>query len=224
MERGAFFTMKNQQYLCINDSIALHFNERDPILSDLIRMIGELSIPVTTHYFENLVMSIIGQQLSSKAAATIKSRVKMLLSEITPQTLLKTEEESLRKVGVSYAKIAYIKDLSTKIANKELDLDTLPLLDDPDVIKKLTQVKGIGKWTAEMFLIFSLARLDVVSVGDAGLQRAARWLYDLPERKDGNYLAEHIHKWTPYCSIAALYLWEAIDRGYLDSGKKISEL
>ena len=103
----------------------------------------------------------------------------------------------------------------------EVTLDNLQDLDNTELLKQLTSVKGIGAWTAEMFLIFTLGRPDVMSIGDAGLQRAAKWLHTLADRKDGNYLGEIAPNWAPYRSFASLYLWRAIDMGYVDSGLQV---
>ncbi|MDR6883413.1 hypothetical protein [Bacillus sp. 3255] len=135
-------------------------------------------------------MSIISQQLSAKAAATIKARVKLAVPEFTPEQVLAADEAAIRQCGVSFPKIRYIRDLSSKVIAGELRLDNLRELDNEELLRQLTGVKGIGVWTAEMFMIFALGRADVMSVGDAGLQRAARWLHQLDERKDGNYLGQ----------------------------------
>ncbi|MDD9270678.1 DNA-3-methyladenine glycosylase family protein [Paenibacillus sp. GCM10023248] len=169
-------------------------------------------------------MSIISQQLSAKAAATIKARVKLAVPEFTPEQVLAVDEAAIRQCGVSFPKIRYIRDLSSKVIAGELRLDNLRELDNEELLRQLTGVKGIGVWTAEMFMIFALGRADVMSVGDAGLQRAARWLHQLDERKDGNYLGQIAPAWAPYRSFASLYLWQAVDQGFVDSGLPIEQL
>lgn len=193
----------------------------DSKLASLIELVGDLTLTPSYKPFESLVMSIISQQLSAKAAATIKARVKLILPTVTPELVLAVEEEAVRQCGVSYPKIRYIRDLSAKVLNGEVTLDNLQDLDDSELLKQLTSVKGIGAWTAEMFLIFTLGRPDVMSIGDAGLQRAAKWLHSLPDRKDGNYLGVIAPNWAPYRSFASLYLWSAIDMGYVDSGLQV---
>jgi DNA-3-methyladenine glycosylase II len=149
----------------------------------------------------------------------------MLCPEFTPEHVKQIPVEHLREAGVSRPKIAYIHDLCAKIESNELDFDGIHQLDNQEIIKKLTSVKGIGKWTAEMFLIFSLGRTDVLSLADVGLQRAAKWLYSgMPVDAPDKYLEQYGPKWHPYESIVSLYLWEAVDRGYVDSGKSIDEL
>lgn len=206
--------------------IALRNN--DIILNDLFLLIGNIELTIRNNYFESLVMSIIGQQLSSKAASTIRARVRDLCSnyggEISPTTITLIPTDQLRNAGVSNAKITYIMNLTERVLNKEIDFNEISSLDNSEIIKILSKTKGIGKWTAEMFLIFSLGRKDVLSVADAGLQRAAKWLYKLQDREDGNYLEQLRFRWNPYESLVSLYLWEAIDRGYVDSGKTIEEL
>ncbi|MCY9666166.1 DNA-3-methyladenine glycosylase [Paenibacillus alginolyticus] len=199
----------------------LTLSQADSKLASLIELIGDLTLTPSYKPFESLVMSIISQQLSAKAAATIKARVKLILPDVTPELVLAVEEEAIRQCGVSYPKIRYIRDLSSKVIAREVELDNLQALDNTELLKQLTSVKGIGSWTAEMFLIFTLGRPDVMSIGDAGLQRAAKWLHTLSDRKDGNYLGEIAPNWAPYRSFASLYLWRAIDRGFVDSGLQV---
>ncbi|NOV02587.1 DNA-3-methyladenine glycosylase family protein [Paenibacillus planticolens] len=201
----------------------LALSEADSRLACLIRLVGELTLTPSSSPFESLAMSIISQQLSAKAAATIKARVKLIVPEFTPELILAADEVAIRQCGVSFPKIRYIRDLSSKILAGEVRLDSLQELDNAELLKQLTSVKGIGVWTAEMFMIFALGRPDVMSVGDAGLQRAARWLHQLEERKDGNYLAQIAPPWTPYRSFASLFLWRAVDMGFVDSGLPVED-
>lgn len=196
----------------------LALSEADNRLACLIRLVGELTLTPSSSPFESLAMSIISQQLSAKAAATIKARVKLIVPAFTPELVLAADEVAIRQCGVSFPKIRYIRDLSTKVVEGDLRLDALHELDNEELLKQLTSVKGIGVWTAEMFMISALGRQDVMSVGDAGLQRAARWLHQMEERKDGNYLGQIAPAWSPYRSFASLYLWRAVDMGFVDSG------
>lgn len=191
-------------------------SQTDPQLGKLIAMIGDLTIELRDNYFESLVRSVIGQQLSVKAASTIWNRTRELCGEITPDKILATSDDLFRSAGLSKAKVAYVKDLSGKVRSGELALLTLHHLANDDVIAALKQVKGIGQWTAEMFLIFSLGRLDILSLGDAGLQRAAVWLYGQEAGQTGVDLAHIGQQWAPNRTIGSLYLWEAINRGYVD--------
>jgi DNA-3-methyladenine glycosylase II len=210
-------------HLTMQDESIRTLCQADPRMEMLIQLVGDVTIPLGTDPFHSLAMSIIGQQLSAKAANTIKGRVKLLAPEFTPVHVRAIDVELFRQAGVSYAKISYIHDLCDKIMAQDVRLDTLQELDQDDLIKHLTSIKGIGKWTAEMFLIFSLGKPDVLSLGDAGLQRAARWLHQLDERKDGNYLGQVARLWSPYRSYASLYLWESIDLGFVDSGLTLEQ-
>ncbi|CAM2923470.1 DNA-3-methyladenine glycosylase 2 family protein [Paenibacillus sediminis] len=216
--------MEKMLSLTLNDPRVVTLCKQDSRLGELIHCIGDLTTQLRTNYFDSLISSIIGQQLSVKAAATIRRRVIEAVPEFTPDTIYNTEDKVFRSAGVSLSKISYMKDLCLKVMQGEIHLEQLHLLEDEEVIKALTTVKGIGKWTAEMFLIFSLGRMNVLSFGDAGLQRAAQWLYELEERKDRKYLEQCAHKWEPYCTAASLYLWEAINQGYVDCGKSITDI
>lgn len=187
----------------------------DERMAWLIDRIGELRIRLNPDPFQSLALSIIGQQLSVKAAATIKERVRALAPDFTPEALLALDAETLRSAGLSRAKAASIHDLSAKTASGELDVSRLGEMEDEDIIAMVSAVKGIGRWTAEMFLMFSLGRPDVLSVGDFGLQRSAKWLYGMEERPDKKYIEHHAHKWAPYRSAASFYLWEAINRNVI---------
>jgi DNA-3-methyladenine glycosylase II len=208
-------------HLCPQHPAITFLKQADRKLGALIELIGALTLTPSSNPYESLVMSIISQQLSAKAATTIKSRVKLILPRITPEHVLAANEEAIRQCGVSYPKIRYIRDLSDKVLTGEVMLDDLHQLDSDVLMKQLTSVKGIGTWTAEMFLIFSLDRPDVTSLGDAGLQRAAKWLHGLEDRHDSNYLGQIAPAWAPYRSFASLYLWRSIDMGYVDSGLQV---
>lgn len=167
-------------------------------------------------YFEDLVGAIVSQQLSTKAAETIFRRLKDLFKDrrLTPEGVLKLNDEKARKAGMSYQKIKYIKDLATKVQNKALNLTKLDALSDGEVIAQLISVKGIGQWTAEMFLIFTLKREDVFSHGDLGLNNAVKKIYKL--QKYSEKTAEKIiSKWSPYKTYAALILWKSLDKNRL---------
>lgn len=175
-------------------------------------MIGPIHIPLRTNYYQSIVKQIIGQQLSLKAAATICDRLDQIWPNFEAEKFNLISDHALRCVGVSRPKINYIKDLTEKYLNGDINLSTIATLDDRDVIELLTTVKGIGKWTAEMFLIFSLGRLNVLSYGDISIQNTIKWLYQIgkeaPLELDGFY-----NKWSPYNTIVSLYLWEALDSG-----------
>ena len=161
--------------------------------------------------FHMLANSIISQQLSTKAAATIKQRVGVLVGvPFETSKVLSVSTEKLRGAGLSQAKTRYIRELAAYVIDGRLDFDTIISLDDEFVIEKLIVVPGIGRWTAEMFLLFGLKRLDVLAVGDAGLQRAARNLYG-KKRKSATLLPRVAEDWRPYRSIASWYLWRSLE-------------
>ena len=162
--------------------------------------------------FSSLAEAIVYQQLNGKAAVTIFKRFAALVGEpITPEGILKLSDEQLRSVGLSKQKSAYLKDLAAKTASGLLDFSGLPELPDEEVIKHLTQVKGIGVWTAHMFLLFSLRRPNVLPTGDYGVQMAVKKHYKkrkLPKPKDMEKIAR---AWEPYRSIACWYMWRSLD-------------
>jgi len=199
---------------------------RDEKLDVLFRLVGDVAFEPRGRPFESLVLAVIGQQLSTKAARTIEKRVRDLCGggEITPDSILSLEFSRLREAGVSAAKITCMLDLARKVKDGQIDLETLDALENRQIIDLLTQVKGIGRWTAEMFLIFSLGRPNVLSAGDFGLKRAVKWLYQMEDRSDGKYVEQHGDRWDPYQSVVSLYLWKAIDLGFADSGRSAEEL
>jgi DNA-3-methyladenine glycosylase II len=156
--------------------------------------------------FRTLASSIMGQQLSAKAAATIRARVEVLVPGFDPEIFLATAPDALRQAGLSAAKIRSVRDLALRVNDGRLDLAALAGLSDEEAIAELTTVPGIGRWTAEMFLIFGLRRPNVLALNDAGLRRAARLLYG-----DDTSLEEVGLLWQPYCSVASWYLWRHLD-------------
>lgn len=186
----------------------------DPILTPIIDAIGEINWPIDPNLFGSLVSAIIAQQLSGRAAKTIEQRFMALFDvtrPFTPANVAATPTEKLREVGLSGQKASYVLDLASRVADGSLDLDALPQMDDEEVISRLLPVKGIGRWTAEMFLIFSLGRLDVLPVDDLGLRTAVQrhyGLHHLPKKPDLIDLAE---PWRPYRTVATLYLWQSLN-------------
>lgn len=184
----------------------------DPALGKLFSQCGPIEVPLQEDYFLSIASAIVGQQLSNHVADVLWARLMLLVDQtLSPHIILSLEDESLRQIGISYSKIKYLKALSTAVLSKSLQLDRLHLLDDEEIVRQLTQVKGIGPWTAEMFLIFSMGRTDVFSVEDGGLQRAVKWLYKLDEIPNREELLRISGQWKPYRTVAALYLWRAID-------------
>lgn len=192
-----------------------HFKKSDPKLYAVMVAVGELqTLPrrETKDYFVSLVDSIIGQQLSGKVADVIFARFKNLFKggKITPQAVLKLNDEKIRGIGVSYSKIKCIKDLAQKVKDRQIRLEKLERLPDEEVVIELVKVKGIGRWTAEMFLMFTLKREDVFSHGDLGLNNAIKKIYKLPDYSQAR-VEKLVCKWSPYKSYASRTLWRSLD-------------
>jgi DNA-3-methyladenine glycosylase II len=184
---------------------------RDPVLGAVIRQVGACGLAGHQHSdpLNAIVSSIVSQQLSGKAAATIFSRVLALMpgGRVSVDLLASLDEKALREAGLSRQKIGYLRDLSLHITNGSLELGRLDALTDDEVIAQLTAVKGIGRWTAEMFLMFRLGRPDVLPVGDLGIVTGVQRLYKLRKRPNAARLTAIGEVWRPYRSIACWYLW-----------------
>lgn len=194
--------------------VLAHFKKKDQIIYTLLQNYShEIKIKSSTDYFFSLVESIISQQLSLKAANTIINRFIALFDNetITASSLIAQKDQDLRNVGMSWSKVSYIKNIAKAVQDKELDFVLLEHLKDEEVIKILTKIKGIGVWTAEMFLIFSMGREDVFSATDIGLQNAIKNNYKLSEKPKQEYIKELSSKWKPYRSYAALALWQSLN-------------
>ncbi len=195
------------------NSAAIEHLSRDPVMKGLTDKYGQLEFRAHQEdIFAEIVDSIVSQQLSGKVAAVIYSRFEGLFPEkkIQPEAILKIDDAKLRSVGISWAKVKYIKDLAGKAADGTLQLAKLASLADDEVIEHLTQVKGIGRWTAEMILMFALGRPDVFSLGDLGLRTAVSQLYFV-ERSDLIKIEEISRQWSPHRSLASRYLWKSLE-------------
>jgi DNA-3-methyladenine glycosylase II len=162
--------------------------------------------------WEAVARAIVGQQLSTKAAASIWGKLQGLFggSTPTPEELLRRRPQTLRKAGLSNAKVEFLRDLAARVKDGRLDLKRLSKLPDEDVIAELIEVKGVGRWTAEMFLIFHLARPDVVSTGDLGIRRAVQIAYGMTELPGPEELEKLAEDWRPHRTLACLYLWRSL--------------
>lgn len=184
----------------------------DPILENLAKQYpAPKFINKSEFLFESLIESVISQQLSVKASDTIFGRFKALFKTKTfpkPQEVLTMEDETLRSAGISYGKISYIKAIAKAFEGKQLDHNKLAQLSDEEVIVELTKIKGIGRWTAEMTLIFTLNRPDIFSLGDLGLRNAITKLYGITDKKEMLALSE---RWKPHRSTASWYLWRSLE-------------
>jgi DNA-3-methyladenine glycosylase II len=188
---------------------------RDPVLAALIRQHGPcgLADALRVDHFAALARAIIFQQLSTKAASTIHTRLLALMpgNRATPEGIAGITDEQFRSVGVSRQKAMYLRDLSGKVLSGDVVLDAVHTLDDEAVIAALTKVKGVGRWTAEMFLMFRLHRPDVLPVGDLGILTAVQKAYRLRKRPTPDRLRKLGDAWKPYRSIACWYLWRSLD-------------
>ena len=190
-------------------------SKQDLLIGNLIKSIGNYSIQIHDNLFESLLKSIIYQQLAGNAANAIYSRFLSLYDDTlpTPEQIISTSDTVLRfTVGLSFKKIEYIKNLSTKIISGELNIQVLSDMQDEEVINELVKVKGIGRWTAEMFLIFSLQRKDVFPLDDLGVKKAIKKLYNLSNWPTREYMIEVSSRWKPYRSIATWYLWKSLSK------------
>ncbi len=185
-----------------------HLCTADPQLAPWIEQIGPFALQVQPHGFVTLAYAIISQQISLAAARAIRNRLETALGELTPAAILAAEESTLRAAGLSAQKSAYLRDLAGRIASGHLELARFPMLDDETIISQLTAVKGIGRWTAEIYLMFALGRLDVLPAADLGLRDAARLVYALPRLPSPRELLALGERWRPYRSVACWYLWQ----------------
>jgi len=190
------------QYLCKVDSN----------LERIIKIVGKYYINIRNDPFQSLVESIIYQQLAGKAANAIYNRFINYYNnkQITPTLILNSPNDNLKKVGLSNRKIDYLKDLALHVYDGRINLEELPKMNDDEIINKLVNVKGIGRWTSEMFLIFSLGRQDILPVTDLGVRKAIQKIYSLSELPKPNIMMEIAKPWRPYRSIATWYLWKSL--------------
>jgi DNA-3-methyladenine glycosylase II len=192
---------------------AVGFLKRDPNLAKIIKRVGNYQIKKRNNHFAVLVESIISQQLAGAAAEAIFARFKKLYPKFpTSRQILDTKNVKLRSVGLSGMKVEYLKDLAQKIEDEKLKMRSLSKMTDDEVIEHLTQVKGIGRWTAEMFLIFSLGRLDVLPTGDLGLRKGVQLAFSLSELPKPKEVEDIGKRWKPYRSVATWYLWKSLEK------------
>ena len=184
-----------------------YLKKKDEQLGMFIEQIGKLEREVTPDLFSALISSIVSQQISTKAAATVWNRLKERLKEVTPQSVVHTSIEDIQQCGLSTRKATYIKGIADAVINGDIDLKELAHLSDEDVIKRLSALNGIGVWTAEMLLLFSLQRSDIVSYNDLGIRRGMMRLYGLEDLTKDQFNT-YKERYSPYGSVASLYLWE----------------
>jgi len=192
-----------------------HLTSHDKKLSSIIKASGPCRLKPHKDHYGELVGSIVGQQLSAVAAGAIWRRLLELFDGKMPEPaqLIKIDDENLRGVGLSRPKIRYVKDLAQHVLDGRLDLDHISTMPNDQLIEQLTAVKGLGEWSAHMFMIFGLGRLDVLPVGDLGVRKAVMNLYGLKELPDPPTMVTIANKnsWHPYESVAAWYCWQSLD-------------
>lgn len=191
---------------------ALRHLRRDPILARVIDMVPtKFEIKPSRNRYRSLIESIITQQLSGHSAAAISTRFKGLyaLRYPRPADVVNTPDSKLRESGLSWRKIECIKEISKKIDAHEIRLDRLNSMPDEEIIDTLVQVRGIGRWTAEIFMIFGLGRVDVLPVGDLGLRKGVKIFYSMSEMPSEDEVKEIAHGWSPYRTVATWYIWKA---------------
>ena len=191
----------------------LHLKKADPLLGSVIDRVGAYRMQYREPTFETLVRSIVYQQLSGKVASVIFGRLAAAVpgGQLTPRGILKLTPARMRKCGLSKQKTAYIRDLARQTSRGHLVFETLADLPDEQVIELLTQIKGIGVWTAHMFLMFALERPNVLPTGDLGIRAAIRKVYGLEELPHPKRVEELAAGWHPYCSVASWYLWRSLE-------------
>lgn len=191
-----------------------HLRLRDPVIRAQIDHVGPFTLRLERNRFRMLVRSIVSQQISTSAARSIRRRVESLVApaKLTAGRLAALEIDQLRSAGLSNQKATYILDLACKVREGEVRLRSVGRMSDEEVIGELTKIKGIGVWTAQMFLIFSLGRLDVLPHDDFGIRTAIRDFYDLDDLPDKKTSEEIAKSWRPYASVASWYCWQSLDK------------
>lgn len=184
-----------------------HLSLQDPVLGRYIVERGAIERRMTPDLFEALACSIVSQQISGRASETVCSRMRELLGEITPTAVSNTNGDDIQKCGMSHRKVSYIKAAADAALSGRLPLEAIPHMEDEPIITLLDSLPGIGRWTAEMLLIFSLGRQNVLSYDDLGIRRGLMKLHRLAELSKADF-TRYRELYSPYCSVASLYLWD----------------
>ncbi len=179
----------------------------------MIDVIGHLDRLIDPDLFASLIGAIVAQQISGKAADTVWNRILEKVGSVTPENICQCADEALQSCGLSWRKVSYIRDFSEKVLNHEFKIEELADLPDAEIIRRLDELKGIGPWTAEMMLIFSLARPNILSFNDFAIQKGLRMLYGHSEITK-ELFDEYQSRFTPYATVASFYIWEIATNGY----------
>ena len=190
-----------------------HLKTADPVMGTIIERVGAYKMQYRDPNFHSLARAIVYQQLSGKAALTIFNRLTAAAKAdpLTPESILKLRSARMRTLGLSKQKMTYIRELARMTRDGVVRFDHPDSLEDAAIIEHFTQVKGVGVWTAQMFLIFALRRLDVLPTGDLGVRAAIKKAYNLPELPTPAEMEKIAAAWRPYCSVASWYLWRSLD-------------
>ena len=193
-------------YFQYGDKETEYLKKKDKVFGEIIEKIGHIERELDSDLFSSVIHHIIGQQISTKAQATIQRRMKEQFGEVTAETILAADISELQSFGMTFRKAEYIKDFAEKVQSGAFDLNEISRLPDNEAIKKLVAVKGIGVWTAEMILLFCLQRPNIFSFDDLAIRRGLRMVYH--HRKiDCKLFEKYRRRFSPYCSVAGLYLW-----------------
>jgi len=214
--------MCNKQYFTYGETETAYLKKCDPVLGAAIDAIGHIDRAVTPELFAALMNAIVGQQISTKAQATIWARMQERFAPMTAETINAAPESDLQACGISHRKAAYMKGIAAVVANGGLDLAQLRELPDEEVCKRLSQLKGIGVWTAEMLLIFSMQRPNVLSYGDLAIIRGMKLLYH-HRAITPKLFAKYKRRYAPYATTASLYLWAIAGGAYAGLGGKAGD-
>lgn len=197
-------------------SAVRHLRRADPVLAEVVARHGPHRFELRTggSHFDAIARAIVSQQLSVKAAATIHGRFRALYEDAggAPEAVARIPEKRLREAGLSWQKISYIQDLARRVTSGELELDRIDEMSDDELVARLTAVKGVGTWTAQMFLMFRLGRSDVLPVLDLGIQKAIQRAYRLRKRPSARQMEKIGRAWAPFRTIACWYLWRSLDQ------------
>ena len=213
--------MKIKKY-GLNNKKVQFLIQSDEKLAILIKNIKTCSITIEEDDFKCLIKYIIGQQISDKTREVIWQKLNEKYENITPEVMYKTNDDELKSLGICRQKVNYIKNLSFAILNKEINFKEFKKLTNEEIIKKLVKIKGIGNWTVEMYLIFSMSRENVLSKGDNTIQRVLKWMYNLEELPSKKEVEQYFNKWLDYSTIVSAYFWEAIAKNTI--AKDFNEL
>ena len=196
--------------------IVQHFKKKDPVLHSYLKQVGpieDLQGDLPKNYFFRICKEIVGQQLSSKAGHVIFSRFKNVFPQgiVCPEAVLATSHEILRDSGISHAKARYVRNLAESVVSGDLDFKSFKKLSNGQIVEKLTKVKGIGPWTSEMFLMFTMGREDVFSPGDLGLRKAIKKAYKFKKEPSKQQIEKIVSQWSPYKTYGCLALWRTLE-------------